>query len=316
MPITIELPPEAERRLTELAARTGRDVDFYLPEIVRRGLEDLEYCHILSVEALQAKYHAEKNEWSASGKDNLRVRVRRSLSWLERAQKEKGDPDSEFIFHWIGFDALCSGQPPRPATKEKIDAFLGDAIGADKNDLIYSRVIASESKTILLLVANAFVFKSFWERYYEGENSPAPHEWSNSLIDSVRRTIANLERKEDGALSALEVLFERLVELRNQLVHGGATWKDGANRDQVGDGARIMSRLLPVFLDLVMNAPDSFNNSDVNSPPPGMDHPRITAEHEDYVRRLSDMADNVPNPAYRDYLREAIRRELGQNETQ
>ena len=42
MPITIQLPPEAERRLTDLAARTGRDVDFYLPEIVRRGLEDVE----------------------------------------------------------------------------------------------------------------------------------------------------------------------------------------------------------------------------------------------------------------------------------
>lgn len=42
MPITIQLPPEAERRLTVLAARTGRDVDFYLPEIVQRGLEDVE----------------------------------------------------------------------------------------------------------------------------------------------------------------------------------------------------------------------------------------------------------------------------------
>ena len=42
MPITIELPPEAERRLTELADRTGRDVDFYLREMVQRGLEDVE----------------------------------------------------------------------------------------------------------------------------------------------------------------------------------------------------------------------------------------------------------------------------------
>ena len=42
MPITIELPPEAERRLNELADRTGRDVDFYLREMVQRGLEDVE----------------------------------------------------------------------------------------------------------------------------------------------------------------------------------------------------------------------------------------------------------------------------------
>ena len=42
MPITIELPPEAERRLNELADRTGRDVDFYLREMVQRGLDDVE----------------------------------------------------------------------------------------------------------------------------------------------------------------------------------------------------------------------------------------------------------------------------------
>ena len=42
MPITIQLPPEAERRLTELADRTGRGVDFYLREMVQRGLEDVE----------------------------------------------------------------------------------------------------------------------------------------------------------------------------------------------------------------------------------------------------------------------------------
>ena len=46
MPITIELPPEAERRLTELAARTGRDVDFYLREMVQLGLEDVEDCYL------------------------------------------------------------------------------------------------------------------------------------------------------------------------------------------------------------------------------------------------------------------------------
>ena len=46
MPITIELPPEAERRITELAARTGRDVDFYLREMVQFGLEDVEDCYL------------------------------------------------------------------------------------------------------------------------------------------------------------------------------------------------------------------------------------------------------------------------------
>jgi len=32
------------------------------------------------------------------------------------------------------------------------------------------------------------------------------------------------------------ILFDRLYVLRNQLVHGGSTWKSKVNRDQVRDG--------------------------------------------------------------------------------
>lgn len=43
--------------------------------------------------------------------------------------------------------------------------------------------------------------------------------------------------------------------LRNQLVHGGATWNGGANRDQVRDGAAVLSWLLPIFIDIMMDNP-------------------------------------------------------------
>ena len=42
---------------------------------------------------------------------------------------------------------------------------------------------------------------------------------------------------------ALNILFDRLNVLRNQIVHGSATWKSGVNRDQVEDGARVMAVL-------------------------------------------------------------------------
>ena len=51
----------------------------------------------------------------------------------------------------------------------------------------------------------------------------------------------------------LSVVFDRLYVLRNQLVHGGATWNSGVNRDQVRDGAAVMSCLLPVFVDIMMD---------------------------------------------------------------
>ena len=54
----------------------------------------------------------------------------------------------------------------------------------------------------------------------------------------------------------LSMLFDRIYVLRNQLVHGGATWNSSVNRDQVRDGARILGFLVPIFVDLMMDNPD------------------------------------------------------------
>jgi hypothetical protein len=43
--------------------------------------------------------------------------------------------------------------------------------------------------------------------------------------------------------------------LRNQLVHGGATWNSSINRDQVRDGAAVIGWLLPIFIDIMMDNP-------------------------------------------------------------
>ena len=42
MATSIELTPGAEKRLDLLVSRTGRSKDFYLRELVERGIEDLE----------------------------------------------------------------------------------------------------------------------------------------------------------------------------------------------------------------------------------------------------------------------------------
>ena len=52
-------------------------------------------------------------------------------------------------------------------------------------------------------------------------------------------------------------LFDRLYTLRNQLLHGGATWNSSMNRDQVESGGRIMSCLVPHFIDVMIEHPDA-----------------------------------------------------------
>jgi hypothetical protein len=44
--------------------------------------------------------------------------------------------------------------------------------------------------------------------------------------------------------------------LRNQLVHGGATWNGSVNRAQVKDGANIMMSFVPVIIELMLLHPE------------------------------------------------------------
>lgn len=52
--------------------------------------------------------------------------------------------------------------------------------------------------------------------------------------------------------------FMRLYTLRNQLMHGGATWNSSVNRAQVRDGRSLLARMIPVMLGVMMSNPVSF----------------------------------------------------------
>ena len=56
----------------------------------------------------------------------------------------------------------------------------------------------------------------------------------------------------------LKTVLVRLYTLRNQLMHGGATWGSSINRAQVRDGRAILGSVLPVMLALMMRQPQSF----------------------------------------------------------
>ena len=51
-------------------------------------------------------------------------------------------------------------------------------------------------------------------------------------------------------------LFTRLYTVRNQLLHGCATWNSSVNRSQVETGAAIMAALMPRFIDVMIENPD------------------------------------------------------------
>lgn len=53
----------------------------------------------------------------------------------------------------------------------------------------------------------------------------------------------------------LQIILSCLYTLRNQLVHGGSTWNGSVNRAQLRDGTKIMEKIVPVIIHLMMENP-------------------------------------------------------------
>lgn len=65
MATSIELTPDADKRLDFLASQTGRSKDFYLRELIERGLEDLE-DYYLAADVLERLRQGSEKVYSAT----------------------------------------------------------------------------------------------------------------------------------------------------------------------------------------------------------------------------------------------------------
>ena len=191
----------------------------------------------------------------------LSWRMERALSWLERAnwaqQKEIEDLDICFIFLWIGFNAAYARDPETvddesPSEKKKFQNFFKILVKHDSENCIYNAVWSRFSQEILMLLKNEYIFPGFWN-YHHGKSSDEK-EWSEEMQSDWLYFKRSMNKKQNTP-GILRVVFQRLYVLRNQLMHGGATWKSNYNRDQVRDGAKIMGWMLPIFLDLMLDNP-------------------------------------------------------------
>ena len=187
------------------------------------------------------------------------LRIYRAIRWVERAEKENDDPDAAFIFYWIAFNAAYARDMPDEdlSEREEFGRFIARIDLVDKRNVIEDYVILKNHETVLNLVNNQYLFRDFWRHHHDNSKAAC---WERKLSESVRHTGFQLGRGD--TVGVLTTLFDRLYVLRNQLVHGGATWNSSVNRSQVKDGARIMGFLVPAFIDLMMD------NAYVFSDPP------------------------------------------------
>jgi hypothetical protein len=181
-----------------------------------------------------------------------RIRLHRAISWLKRAEQETQDHDARFIFLWIAFNAAYAHELGFEQTqRDLLKAFLKKLVAADAGKTLHKVVFEQYTGPVRLLIDNKYVFEPFWRALREHDASNA---WGERFYLEKRTALKAVTGGE--TVTVLGVVFDRLYVLRNQLVHGGATWNSKVNRQQVQDGASLLGTLLPAILALMLAHPE------------------------------------------------------------
>lgn len=201
-------------------------------------------------EELKAQHRQKRSEMAES----MSLRIHRALSWLHSAELSEDD-DMQFIALWISFNAAYANEISNhweTTEKIKLNEFLVEILKVDKETALAEMVWQEFPNSIRLLIANKFVYQSFWDFQ---NHKISKDEWELKFKKSL--AAANKALGNQDTLRVLSILFQRLYTLRNQLVHGGATWQGQTNREQIKDGVRIMYKIVPTLIQIMlMNQPD------------------------------------------------------------
>lgn len=204
----------------------------------------------MNFEQLKARHRMAREHSLA----NLNLRVHRSLSWLQRAEQAE-DEDGRFIFLWIAFNAAYATEINdnyRLSEQATFRGFLEKLCELDDRKHIDNLVWQEFSGSIRILLDTPFVLQSFWD-FHSGKISEG--QWQERLAQG--KAMASQALASGNTPMLLGVVFNRLYTLRNQLMHGGATWNSSVNRKQLKDCANLLGKLVPVIIERMMAHPDT-----------------------------------------------------------
>lgn len=203
-----------------------------------------------SLLSLKEYYDAHNSDWPS---DDFRLRIHRALSWLEAAG-QFDNPDARFIFYWVAFNSAYAKEitdEERASLSERKQQryFFENILQSDQvGDL--KKTIVDSSGPIKKLINNPYVYKKFWDCQRNASDG-----WETHLDNEIQAAMKALYSG-DRKVKILRIIFDRLYMLRNQLMHGGATWNSSANREQVRDGVYILKKIVPRIIYIMVQNPE------------------------------------------------------------
>jgi hypothetical protein len=190
------------------------------------------------------------------------LRMHRALSWLQRAEAAGDDDDVAFVCLWIGFNAayaqdLVDGAHGGTSERQAFRNFMADVCALDTGKTLSALVWQVFPGPIRLLLDNRYVFQPFWDALNNPRSDGSTPDHWREAFDEARQRVHRALAQQDTERVLYE-MFVCLYTLRNQLMHGGATWNSSVNRAQVRDGRALLARVLPVMLGVMMDNPARF----------------------------------------------------------
>ncbi|EOG7663858.1 MULTISPECIES: HEPN domain-containing protein [Vibrio] len=195
---------------------------------------------------LKLRQRNERSDYSP----NLGIRVHRALSWLNKAE-QCTDDDSKFTFLWIAFNSAYAQEFEQKLVygeKGLYQEFLDKLVSVDATNKLHNIVWSEYAGTIRLILENEFILQSYWD--FQSERI-SEQDWKNHR--SKAKTAASKALGQCNTAVVLSILFSRLYTLRNQIIHGGATFNSSANRKQLRDCTSILEMLIPNIIELMMD---------------------------------------------------------------
>ena len=187
--------------------------------------------------------------------DHIGLRLRRAISWVTKAENclEENDIDLALILYWIAFNSLYS-RVSNVYTKEQrgFHGFFVELLVYDKDKKIYDIMWDQFTDQVKAIVEDRYLFQPYWDQLTRPDS--AENHWRRLLDKSYQLTLLALGQSDTPRL--LSILFQRLYTLRNQLMHGSATYQGSINRAQVRHGGTILSYIVPQFIELVLDNPE------------------------------------------------------------
>ena len=189
-----------------------------------------------------------KEEWH-------RRRVERCESWIAQAEEHEDNVDVAFVCWWIAFNALYGyedqGSEDRSDRNFRVEFFETICKRDEERRQIYDAVWKRFSDPIRTLMSNDHAYGLYW-KHINNEISLQEYESKKKADDNQ----FNKDFKQQKTANMLKLLFDRLYVLRNQIMHGNATWNSSRNRSTMRDGQSILSFLIPVFLGIIKSNPE------------------------------------------------------------